>query len=189
MGLHVVGCGSGSLSEQFGHRLALVEEEPAVAGRHPFAKGGERCPSGPSMRRHSHDARVPAAGSPRPGCRCGPTRLRDLQHAVKQAERLAALTLGDQQTGERELVVLGQVGGGSVGATPRSRAHARASSRRRLSDPDSRAGCGDRPHIREVARQEERLGLVEHRDGALEVASRPQQSSHRRVPAMPVLEQ
>ena len=115
--------------------------------------------------------------------------MRDVQHAVKQVERLARAPFGDEQPGEGELVVLGQIGGrirrrDPALAGPRPRVVEAA-----LHDPHPGPGRGDRPHVREVPGQEERLGLVEHRDPALEVAFRLQQGGRRGAPAVPVLQQ
>ena len=86
---YVVRRGAGDLPEQLRHRRSLVEEEPAVAGRHPVGEGG-----GEVGRRRvrvavrvvgerPHQARLDQAA-------VAARRLRDVQHAVEQVERLCA---------------------------------------------------------------------------------------------------
>lgn len=58
-----------------------------------------------------------------------------------------------------------------------------------LENPHSSAACRDRADIGEVARPEQRLGMVEHLDRAVQVATGQQQSCVRGEPAEAVLHQ
>ena len=154
------------MPEQLRHRLALVEEEPAVASRHP----GDQRRSEVGRRRVGVAVRVVGERPYQASLDQTPVaarRPRVVKNAVEQPERLARVTLGDEQPGEGELVVLGQ-----VGRRIRRREPALVRPRPRvieaaLDDPHPRPGRRDRPHVRKIAGQEQRLGLVEHRDRAV----------------------
>ena len=99
--------GAGDLGEQLHHRLSLIEEQPPVAGRHPFGESGGQV----GRRRVGFAVRVvcerPEYARLDQGA-VAACRLRRIENSIKQVERLARVTLGDQQPGEREQVVLGQ---------------------------------------------------------------------------------
>ena len=101
--------GMDALREKHRHRLPFVEEESAVAGRHSVGEGRSQ------VGRRRGRVAVCVVGE-RPHCPCfnqaavAACRLRGVQRAVEQVERLAGVTLGNEQPGEGELVVLGQVG-------------------------------------------------------------------------------
>jgi hypothetical protein len=112
-----------------------------------------------------------------------------VQHPVDQVECFPGVAVRDEQPGESQLVVLGEVGrflvrDDRVGPGPVPRLGDPV-----LGDPHAGDDRGDGPGVGEEARQVERLGPLEHCDGGVELAASAQQRRCRRGPAEPVFQQ
>ena len=176
-------------AEQRQHRGALVEEQPDIAGRHAVSSARA---SGAMALSRSPPARWASARSIRTSTTLPSRPL--LSAAVRSRSSSAAClveprVLGDQQPGEGQVVVLGEVGrvvaGGDAVLAGPGRGDVQASAR----DVDPGPERGDRAHVGEEAGQVERLGLLEQVGRGVEVAAGLPQPGHGGVPAVPVLEE
>ena len=154
---------------------------PSARAAARSACAASRIPGG-VVRERPHQARLDNTALTRGGAGL-------VHHPIRQLDRTAGVPVGDQQPGQGEPRVLGQVGGwiGRFGGPvpgPRPRVGEPA-----LGDADARPGGGDRSDVGEVARPVVRLGLIEHRHRGIQIAAGTVQSGRDGEPAMPVLRQ